>query len=166
MRMRWVGNVAPRGEKRNAYRNMAKELEGKRPLGRPRSRWRVLERQDEAVRSGSSESGRGPALGFCEQGNEHSVPSDVGKFLSSCASPRWRNCSRLQKVAKQAVSQFYYITHSPGNKLKEVKLNHGSNLRSQQVLWVFLFHALFHVQNMFRPWSKAIFRWYYIKQNI
>jgi hypothetical protein len=34
-RMRWMGNVARMGEKRNAYRLLV----GKRPLGRPRHRW-------------------------------------------------------------------------------------------------------------------------------
>jgi hypothetical protein len=33
--MRWAGNVARTGEKRNAYRLLV----GKRPLGRPRRRW-------------------------------------------------------------------------------------------------------------------------------
>jgi hypothetical protein len=38
-RMRWAGRVARMGEKRNAYRLLMGKLEGKRPLGRPRSRW-------------------------------------------------------------------------------------------------------------------------------
>jgi hypothetical protein len=33
--MRWAGNIARIGEKRNAYRLLV----GKRPLGRPRHRW-------------------------------------------------------------------------------------------------------------------------------
>jgi hypothetical protein len=37
-RMRWVGDVALMGEKRNAYRILVGEPEGKRPLGRPRHR--------------------------------------------------------------------------------------------------------------------------------
>jgi hypothetical protein len=37
-RMRWVGHVAPMGEKRNAYRLLVGKPEGKRPLGRPRRR--------------------------------------------------------------------------------------------------------------------------------
>jgi hypothetical protein len=37
-RMRW-GHVARMGEKRAAYRLLAGEAEGKRPLGRPRCRW-------------------------------------------------------------------------------------------------------------------------------
>jgi hypothetical protein len=37
-RMRWAGHVA-RIEKRNVYRILVGEPEGKRPLGRPRSRW-------------------------------------------------------------------------------------------------------------------------------
>jgi hypothetical protein len=38
-RMRWVGNVARMGEKRNVYRILVGRPEGKRPLGRPRRRW-------------------------------------------------------------------------------------------------------------------------------
>jgi hypothetical protein len=38
-RMRWAGHVARMGEKRNAYRVLMGNLEGKRPLGRPRRRW-------------------------------------------------------------------------------------------------------------------------------
>jgi hypothetical protein len=38
-RMRWEGNVARMGEKRNAYRLLVGKPEGKRPLGRPRCRW-------------------------------------------------------------------------------------------------------------------------------
>jgi hypothetical protein len=38
-RMRWVGHVARRWEKRNAYRLLVGKPKGKRPLGRPRRRW-------------------------------------------------------------------------------------------------------------------------------
>jgi transcription termination factor 2 len=38
-RMRWAGHVARMGEKRNAYRILVGNLEGKRPLGRPGRRW-------------------------------------------------------------------------------------------------------------------------------
>jgi hypothetical protein len=37
-RMRWAGHVARMGEKRNAYRILVGNPEGKRPLGRPRRR--------------------------------------------------------------------------------------------------------------------------------
>jgi hypothetical protein len=36
MRMRWAGNVAHIGEKRNGYRGLLEKPEGKRPLGRSR----------------------------------------------------------------------------------------------------------------------------------
>jgi hypothetical protein len=38
-RMRWAGHVARMGEKKNAYRMLVGNPEGKRPLGRPRCRW-------------------------------------------------------------------------------------------------------------------------------
>jgi hypothetical protein len=37
--MRWAGHVAQMGVKRNAYRMLVGNPEGKRPLGRPRRRW-------------------------------------------------------------------------------------------------------------------------------
>jgi hypothetical protein len=38
-RMRWAGHVARMGEKRNVYRLLVGNPEGKWPLGRPRRRW-------------------------------------------------------------------------------------------------------------------------------
>jgi hypothetical protein len=38
-RMRWARHVARMGKKRNVYRLLVGKPEGKRPLGRPRSRW-------------------------------------------------------------------------------------------------------------------------------
>jgi hypothetical protein len=37
--MRWAGHVARMGEKRNVYRLLARNPEGKRPIERARSRW-------------------------------------------------------------------------------------------------------------------------------
>jgi hypothetical protein len=37
--IRWVGHVVQMGKKRNLYRLLVGKPEGKRPLGRPRSRW-------------------------------------------------------------------------------------------------------------------------------
>jgi hypothetical protein len=37
--MRFAGHVARMGEKRNAYRTLVGNPEGKRPLRRPRCRW-------------------------------------------------------------------------------------------------------------------------------
>jgi hypothetical protein len=41
-RMRWTGHVAPMQEKRNVYRLLVGNPEGKRPLGRPRRRWKII----------------------------------------------------------------------------------------------------------------------------
>jgi hypothetical protein len=38
-RMRWAGNVARMGAKRDAYKILVGKPNGKRPLGRPRRRW-------------------------------------------------------------------------------------------------------------------------------
>jgi hypothetical protein len=40
-RMRWVGHVACMGEERKVYRVFMKKPKGKRPLGRPRHRWKM-----------------------------------------------------------------------------------------------------------------------------
>jgi hypothetical protein len=37
--MRWVGHVARMGEESGVYRNLVGKPEGRRPLGKPRSRW-------------------------------------------------------------------------------------------------------------------------------
>jgi len=37
--IRWAGHVACMGERRGVQRILVGELEGKRPLGRPRRRW-------------------------------------------------------------------------------------------------------------------------------
>jgi hypothetical protein len=37
-RMQWVGHIARMGKKRNAYRILVENPEGKRPLGSPRCR--------------------------------------------------------------------------------------------------------------------------------
>jgi len=39
-RMRWSGLVARKGERRGVYRVLVGKPEGKRPLGRPRRRWK------------------------------------------------------------------------------------------------------------------------------
>jgi hypothetical protein len=44
-RMRWAGHVARMGPKRNAYRIFVQKREGKRPLGRPRRRWKDYENE-------------------------------------------------------------------------------------------------------------------------
>jgi hypothetical protein len=45
-RMRWAGHVAQMGKKRNVYRLLVGKPEGKRPLGRPRCRWKVNIKMD------------------------------------------------------------------------------------------------------------------------
>jgi hypothetical protein len=45
-RMRWAGHVARMGEERKVYRVLMGKPEGKRPLGRPRRRWKDGIRMD------------------------------------------------------------------------------------------------------------------------
>jgi hypothetical protein len=43
-RMRWMGHVAPMGERISVYRILLGKPEGKRTLGRSRRRWRIIMR--------------------------------------------------------------------------------------------------------------------------
>jgi hypothetical protein len=45
-RLMWAGPVACMGEERGVYRVLVGRLEGKRPLGRPRSRWEDNNKMD------------------------------------------------------------------------------------------------------------------------
>jgi hypothetical protein len=45
-RIKWVGHVAHMGETRNSYKILAEKPEWKRPLGRPRRRWKNTIRMD------------------------------------------------------------------------------------------------------------------------
>jgi hypothetical protein len=62
-KMRWEGHVARMGEKRNAYRILVGNPEGKRPLGRPRHRWvdniKIDLKRDRMGRYGFDRSGSG-----------------------------------------------------------------------------------------------------------
>jgi hypothetical protein len=40
--LRWTGHVARMGEGRGVYKVMVGKPEGRRPLGRPRRRWRII----------------------------------------------------------------------------------------------------------------------------
>jgi hypothetical protein len=56
-RVRWTGHVARMGKERNPYMILVGNPEGKRPLGRPKRRWRIilrwiLERWDRVVWTG------------------------------------------------------------------------------------------------------------------
>jgi hypothetical protein len=57
-RMRWVGNVVCIGEKRKLHKILVGKSEGKRPHGRPRSRW------EDGIRMDLGEIGFGVWIGF------------------------------------------------------------------------------------------------------
>jgi hypothetical protein len=77
--MRWAGHVARVGEESKVYKVLVGKPEGKRPLGRPRSRWENGIRMDwlGGCRLESTVSGQGPVAGCCECGDEP---------LGSCAT--------------------------------------------------------------------------------
>jgi hypothetical protein len=45
-RMRWAGHVSRMGERRGVYRVLVGKPKGKRPLGRPRRRWKDNNKMD------------------------------------------------------------------------------------------------------------------------
>jgi hypothetical protein len=77
-RMKWVGHVARMGEGRGVYRVLVGRPEGKRPLGRPRSRWEdnikmnLREIRIDGANWIQLAQDKGPVAGFCEHGNEPS----------------------------------------------------------------------------------------------
>jgi hypothetical protein len=68
-RMRWEGNVARMGEKRNAYRLLLGKPEGTGPLGRPRRRWVDNIRMDLVE------------VGWGDVGTIHTYYCDISKTL-------------------------------------------------------------------------------------
>jgi hypothetical protein len=74
-KMKWAGHVARMGEGRGVCRVLITRPEGKRPLERPRRRWKYNIKMDLRevgidVRNGLSWLRISPVAGFCEHGNE------------------------------------------------------------------------------------------------
>jgi hypothetical protein len=87
-RMRLAGHIARMGERRGVYRVLVKKPEGKRPLGRPRRRRRVILRW--VFRSGMCRYGLDLARSWYRQaadtsecGNKLSGSLNAGNFLTS-----------------------------------------------------------------------------------
>ena len=85
-RMRWAGHVARMGEGRGVHRVLVGKPEGKRPLGRPRRRWKGNIKMDLQEVGGlcgldGVGSGQGQVAGTCEYGDELSGSINCGEFL-------------------------------------------------------------------------------------
>jgi hypothetical protein len=102
-RMRWAGHVARMGEKRNAYRILVGDPEGKRPLGRPRRRWVDNIKID--LREIGWDGGDWIDLA---QNRDHwralvkavmnlRVPENAGKFLCGCTIVRFSRSAQLHE---------------------------------------------------------------------
>jgi hypothetical protein len=98
-RMKWARLVAHLGEERKVYKVLVRKLEEKRPLGRPRCRWKVgsewiLGRLAWGCGLDSTDSGQGPVAGCCECGDEPSgscateLVSYIQMFLKILPLPR------------------------------------------------------------------------------
>jgi hypothetical protein len=72
------------GERRGVYRFLAWKPEGKRPLGRPRTRWEDnIKIGIQEVRCGGMDwAGYRQMSGTCENGNELSGSVKCGEFLN------------------------------------------------------------------------------------
>jgi hypothetical protein len=79
--------VDNREDMRNAYKTYVGKSEGKRPLGRPRHRWKNNIRRDardvrwEVCGLDSSGLGEGPLAGCCKSGDETSCSIKGRKYL-------------------------------------------------------------------------------------
>jgi hypothetical protein len=85
-RMRWAGHVARRAEKRGTYRVLVGRPEGRRPLGRPRRRWKdntKMDFQELVWGMGWIELAqyKDRVAGCCECGNEPPGSIKCGEFL-------------------------------------------------------------------------------------
>jgi len=77
--MRWAGHVTRIGERRDLYRVLVGKPEGKRPLGRPRRRWKDnIKMHLQEVGWGS---GLGQVAGFCKYVIEHWGSIKCREFL-------------------------------------------------------------------------------------
>ena len=85
--MRWAGHVARMGERRGVYRVLVGKPEGKRPLGRPRRRWKDNIKMDlQEVGCGDMDwielaQDRDRWRGTCDCGNERLGSIKCGEFL-------------------------------------------------------------------------------------
>ena len=87
--MRWAGHVARMGEDRVVHRVLVGKPEGKRPLGRPRRRWKDNIKMESGRWRGSwgldgVGSGQGEVAGTCGYGEGLSGSVSAGNFLTSC----------------------------------------------------------------------------------
>jgi hypothetical protein len=102
-RMRWVGHVERMGEKRNAYRILVGNPEGKRPLGRPRRRWVDNIIMDlRAIRCDGGywidvAQDRDQWWALVKAVMNLRVPLNAGKFLSGCTIGSFSRRARLHE---------------------------------------------------------------------
>jgi hypothetical protein len=88
--MRWAGHVSRMEEDRVVHRVLVGKPKGKRPLGRPRRRWRIILRGicrkwgGGVVWTGWSWLRIGTGVGHLGYGEEISGSINAGNFLTSC----------------------------------------------------------------------------------
>jgi hypothetical protein len=92
------------GEKRNAYRIWVVKPEGKRPLGRPRSRWKDNIRMNLRVMGWGGmdwidvAQNRDQWRAIVNTAISLRVPYNVGKFLSNCITGGFSRGAQLHGV--------------------------------------------------------------------
>jgi hypothetical protein len=87
------------GEKRNAYRILVGNPEGKRPLGRPRRRWVNNIKKDlrQTGWNGMDWTDLVQDRDSCEHGNESACSRNAGKLLSACTIGDFSRRARLHE---------------------------------------------------------------------
>jgi hypothetical protein len=104
-KMRWVGHVTRMVEKRNVYRLLVGKPEGKRPLGKPRSRWidnikmDLLEIGVNVVEWIGLAQDRYKVESSCELGNEPSGSIKCWELPSGCTSCGPSSGTQLHRVS-------------------------------------------------------------------
>jgi hypothetical protein len=86
LKMRCAGHVVRMGERRCAYKILVGRPERRRPLGRPKRRWRIIlewvfKKRDGEYGLDYSGSEQGQVVGSCKCGNERSGSKNCGEFL-------------------------------------------------------------------------------------
>jgi hypothetical protein len=103
--MRWAGHVARMGAKRNAYRILVGNPEGKRPLGRPRRRWVGNSKMDfREIEWGGMDwidlaQDKDQWRALVNTVMNLRVPLNFGKFLSSCTTGGFSKRAELHGVS-------------------------------------------------------------------
>jgi hypothetical protein len=115
--MKWARHVARLGEKRNAYRLLVGEPEGRRPLGRPRRRW------FDNIRMDLVEVGWGDVdwIGLTQDRDRSSLPGTSALWLSCPVSKEIPRISSVCETKARRMKWAGYVARM-GDKRNAYRL--------------------------------------------